>query len=62
MVKSYDVSFHLDESLAGWYLYCFEDDDVVHEQFFRDRDDAHAMGHRFLDGLYVKGFPLDELV
>lgn len=62
MVRSYDVSFHLDENLAGWYLLCFEDDDVVHEQFFRDRADADFIGHRFLDGCYVKGFPLEECV
>ena len=62
MVRSYDVSVHLDENLFGFYLLCFEGDDVVHEQFFRDSDDAHAMGHRFLDGLYVKGFPIEEFV
>ena len=62
MVRSYDVSVYLDENLYGFYLLCFEDEDVVYEQFFRDSDDAHAMGQRFLDGLYVKGFPLEELV
>ena len=62
MVKSYDVAFELDENRAGWVLLCFEDDDCVHEQFFRDRADADLMGHRFLDGCYIKGFPLEELV
>ena len=62
MVRSYDVCVHLDENLFGFYLYCYEGDDVVHEQFFRNSDDAHAMGERFLDGLYVKGYPIEELV
>jgi hypothetical protein len=60
MVKSYDVSFHLDENLAGWYLTCFEGDEIVHEEFFRDSEDAHFIGHRFLDGLYVKGFSFED--
>lgn len=62
MVRSYEVDVYLDENLFGFYLMCFEDDDVVYEQFFRDSGDAHAMGHRFLDGKYVKGYPLEELV
>jgi hypothetical protein len=62
VVRSYEVDVHLDENLFGFYLLCYEGDDVVHEQFFRDSSDAHAMGNRFLDGLYVKGFPLEELV
>ena len=61
MVRSYDVSVHLDENLFGFLLLCYEGDDVVYEQFFRDNEDAHLMGHRFLDGLYVKGYPLEEL-
>lgn len=62
MVKSYDVSFELDENRAGWVLLCFEDDDCVHEQFFRDSDDAHYMGHKFLDGCYIKGYTFEEVV
>ena len=62
MVRSYEVDVYLDENLFGFYLMCFEGDDCVHEQFFRDSDDAHAMGNRFLDGLYVKGFLIEELV
>ena len=62
MIRSYDVDFSVVDNRVGFMLYCFEDDDVVHEQFFRDSDDAHLMGHRFLDGLYVKGFPIEEFV
>ena len=62
MVRSYEVDVHLEEHLFGFVLLCFEDDDCVHEQFFRNSDDAHAMGSRFLDGLYIKGFPIEELV
>ena len=62
MVRSYEVAVHLDENLFGFILYCYEADVLVHEQFFRDSSDAHAMGHRFLDGLYVKGYPIEELV
>lgn len=62
MVRSYDVDFYILDNQIGFMLYCFEGDDCVHEQFYRNSDDAHAMGHRFLDGLYVKGFPIEELV
>lgn len=62
MVRSYDVSVHLDENLYGFYLVCFEGDEIVHEQFFRDSDDAHAVGHMFLDGKYVKGLLLEDVI
>lgn len=62
MVRSYDVSFDLDENRAGWLLLCFEGDDCVHEQFFLDSQDAHYMGHKFLDGCYIKGYSLEEMV
>jgi hypothetical protein len=41
-------------------LYCFEEDDCVHEQFYRNSDDAHYVGHKFLDGCYVKGYILED--
>ena len=44
MVRSYEVAVHLDENLFGFILYCYEGDVQVHEQFFRDSSDAHAMG------------------
>lgn len=62
MVRSYEVEFSLVDNRAGFMLYCFENDDCVWEQFFLDSVDAHAMGNRFLDGLYVKGFPFEEVV
>jgi hypothetical protein len=62
MVRSYDVDVHLEEYAIGFMLLCFEDDDCIHEQLFRNSDDAHAMGRRFLDGCYVKGYPLEELL
>ena len=62
MVRSYDVDFSVVDNRAGFMLYCFENDDCVWEQFFLDSDDAHATGHRFLDGCYVKVYPLEELV
>lgn len=61
MVRSYDVDILLEENRFGFMLLCFEDDDCVHEQFFLNSDDAHAMGRRFLDGLYIKGYPIEEL-
>jgi hypothetical protein len=60
MAKSYEVDFSVIDNRVGFVLYCFEDDDVVHEQFFRDSDDAHRNGHRFLDGCYVKGFIYED--
>lgn len=62
MVRSYEVDFYVLDNRAGFMLYCFEDDDCVWAQFFLDSNAAHAIGHRFLDGLYVKGFPIEELV
>lgn len=62
MVRSYEVDVHLDENLFGFYLTCYEGEDIVHEQFFRDSGDAHAMGNMFLDGRYVKTLMLEELV
>jgi len=62
MVKSYDVSFEMVDNRAGFMLYCFEDDDCIWEQFFVNSDDAHMIGQRFLDGLYIRGFPVDEFV
>ena len=53
---------HLDENLCGFYLYCYEGEEVVHEQFFRDTHDAHIVGNMFLDGKYIKGILLEELV
>jgi hypothetical protein len=53
MVKSYDVDFSVVDNRVGFMLYCFEGDDCVWEQFFLDSDDAHDIGHRFLDGCYV---------
>jgi len=61
MVKSYDVDFYILDNQAGFMLYCFEDDDCVHEQFFRDSDDAHFVGHKFLDGCYVEGYILEDV-
>lgn len=62
MVRSYEVRFHLDESLVGWYLVCYEGDDVVHEHFFRDKFDAEMTGNMFLDGHYVQLMTLEDLV
>jgi hypothetical protein len=60
MAKSYEVDFSVIDNRVGFVLYCFEDDDVVHEQFFVDSTDAHRNGHRFLDGCYVKGFIYED--
>ena len=62
MVRSYEVDVHLDENLFGFYLMCYEGDDVVYEQFFRDSSDAHAIGNMFLDGRNVTILSLEELV
>lgn len=62
MVRSYEVDFSVVDNKVGFLLLCFEDDDCVWEQFFVDSTDAHKTGHRFLDGLYVKGFPVEEFV
>lgn len=58
MLRSYDVDFDIVDGRAGFMLYCYENDDCVWEQFFLDSTDAHNMGNRFLDGLYIRGFPL----
>jgi hypothetical protein len=60
MVKSYDVSFEMVDNRAGFMLYCFEEDDCVHEQFYRNSDDAHYVGHKFLDGCYIEGYILED--
>lgn len=62
MVRSYEVDVHLDENLFGFYLTCYEGDEIVHDQFFRDSSDAHAMGNKFLDGIYVKTLVLEDLI
>lgn len=62
MVRSYEVDFSVVDNKAGFKLYCFEDDDCVWEQFFVDSIDAHKTGHRFLDGCYVRGWPVEEYV
>jgi hypothetical protein len=54
MVRSYEVEFSMVDNRAGFMLYCFENDDCVWEKFYTDSSEAHAMGHRFLDGAYVK--------
>ena len=61
MVRSYEVDVHLEENLFGFILLCFEGDEVVHDQFFRDSADAHAVGNMFLDGRYVKTLMLEDV-
>ena len=61
MVRSYDVDFSVVDNQVGFMLYCFEEDECVHEQFYRNSDDAHYVGHKFLDGCYVKGYILEEV-
>jgi hypothetical protein len=61
MIRSYDVDFYVLDNRAGFMLYCFEEDECVHEQFYRNSDDAHFVGHKFLDGCYVKGYVLEEV-
>jgi hypothetical protein len=61
MVRSYDVDFYVLDNRAGFMLYCFEEDDCVHEQFYRNSDDAHYVGHKFLDGCYVRGYILEDV-
>jgi hypothetical protein len=62
MVRSYDVDFYVLDNRAGFMLYCFEEDDCVHEQFYRNSDDAHYVGHKFLDGCYIEGYVLEDVV
>jgi hypothetical protein len=61
MVRSYDVDFYILDNQIGFMLYCFEEDECVWEQFYRNSDDAHYVGHKFLDGCYVKGYILEEV-
>lgn len=61
MVRSYQVDIVVSYDCLGFNLLCFEGDDCVWEQCYDDSDVAHAMGQRFLDGLYVKGYPIEEL-
>lgn len=62
MAKSYDVDFSIVDNRAGFMLMCFEDEDCVWQQFYLDSDEAHTIGHRFLDGLYIHGFHYVEFV
>ena len=61
MVRSYEVGIHLDENLFGFVLLCYENDECVLDEFFRDSEDAHRAGNMFLDGLYIKGLLFEDV-
>ena len=63
--RSYDIDVHIDSEKVGFMLYCFEGDDCIFEQFFKDMSKAKKLGEKFLDGYFYSGFPIyleEELV
>lgn len=55
-MRSFDIDLHISEHGTGWMLYCFEGDDCIWEEFYRDRAKAEARGNKFLTGAFVEGF------
>jgi hypothetical protein len=55
-MRAFEIDLHVTEKAAGWMLLCFEDDDCIWEEFFRDRSKAEAQGNKYLDGTFIQGF------
>ena len=55
-MRAFEIDLHVTENAAGWMLLCFEGDDCIWEEFFRDRNKAERQGNKFLDGTFIHGF------